>query len=505
MQSQQSTFNEQDLEQIRQRGSDPAAVQQQIDNFKNGFPALTLKKAATPGDGVQAVEPERQRELITRYEASSKTLTICKFVPASGAASRMFKDLYSYLDGGLMNQATEKFIANLERFAFYEDLKAAMAADDHKLQPFLETGEYRIIIDYFLNDHGLGYGELPKGLLKFHRYDEGARTPVEEHLTEGAHYAVSSGNVVHIHFTVSKEHRQRFEEHVDEVKQKYEEKYGVRFVLSFSEQKPHTDTIAVTMSNEPFRNDDGTLLFRPAGHGALLENLNDIEADLIFIKNIDNVVPDKLKGDTYTYKKLLGGMVLEVQKRIFEFQQWLDGNTTKEQLDRIEQFYTGFMMLQNIPEFNDDDARKEFYTKKCFRPVRATGIVINEGEPGGGPFFAENPDGTVSIQIAETAQIDHDNEEQAAIAQSSTHFSPTDLVCAVKDYRGRKYDLRKYTDPKTGFISTKSKDGRELKAQELPGLWNGSMSDWNTVFVEVPTTTFNPVKVINDLLRDQHQ
>ncbi|MGE5448715.1 MAG: DUF4301 family protein, partial [Bacteroidales bacterium] len=395
----------------------------------------------------------------------------------------------------------------LDQFAFYDDLKQLaarenMAIEDVPLQKLLE---------WKLLDQGLNYGNLPKGLLKFHTYPDGYRTPLEEHFVEGAAYSRNNAAVVKIHFTVSPEHQKAFNEHVNEIISKYEQQFGVEYEISFSQQKPSTDTIAVTPDNEPFRNSDGSLLFRPAGHGALIENLNDLQADIIFIKNIDNVVPDRLKKATIDYKKALAGVLLNLQEEIFYYQKMLDVNHYSD-LDSA--FYgeaSDFLenVMNIIPPHDQFYREKEelyqYFRSKFNRPIRVCGMVKNLGEPGGGPFFALNRDGSVSLQIVESSQIDFNDTEQASIAHHATHFNPVDLVCAVKNYKGEKYNLLDFTDPETGFISSKSKDGKELKAQELPGLWNGAMSDWNTMFVEVPVETFNPVKTVIDLLRKEHQ
>jgi hypothetical protein len=344
-------------------------------------------------------------------------------------------------------------------------------------------------------------------LLKFHRYEDGARTPLEEHLVEGALYAAGKDGSVNVHFTVSPEHRALFEKLVEEKVAVYEGKFGVKYNVSFSEQKSSTDTVAATIDNEPFRNEDGTILFRPGGHGALIENLNDLDADIVFIKNIDNVVPDRLKGDTVTYKKLIAGVLATLQHKVFEYMYLLEsGDYTHAQLEGIIRFMRDDLGIRNPQLKNLEDADLVIYMKqKLNRPIRVCGMVKNVGEPGGGPFLAYNEDGTISLQILESSQIDKNNAEYVKMFESGTHFNPVDLVCGIKDWQGNKFDLKQYVDPKTCFISSKSKNGKELKALELPGLWNGAMSNWNTIFVEVPLETFNPVKTVNDLLRPQHQ
>jgi hypothetical protein len=401
------------------------------------------------------------------------------------------------------NAAARQYLINKEKFAFFRDLDKALKLGKEKDNCYNW-------IDFLLNEKGLNYGSLPKGLLKFHTYPDRERTPFEEHLAEGAHYSKDRNNLVRIHYTVSPEHLQKFEELLMEIKAYYEKMLNVTFDVSFSIQKPSTDTIAVDLENEPFRETDGSLLFRPGGHGALIENLNDLEADLLFIKNIDNVVPDHLKQITVDYKKALAGLLLKYQEIIFHYQKLLNerhpAGIESGLLAEAANFLENTLNIK--PPYNHYyTAREELihYLKEKFnRPFRVCGMVKNEGEPGGGPFLARNPDGTVSLQIVESSQIDPENIQQQKIRKHATHFNPVDLVCAVRNYRGEKYDLTAFTDPATGFISKKSKDGRGLKAQELPGLWNGSMSNWNTLFIEVPAETFHPVKTVNDLLREQH-
>ncbi len=507
-------FSQKDEIQIKQRGSQADVVKKQIENFKKGFPYLEVIEAATVKNGIVKLDDSGIEENVNRFdrriEAGIKPL---KFVPASGAASRMFKALFEALEecrededsevALAKNAAARNFLVNKENFAFFDDLKKAIA----------DNGASEVCknwIEFLLLEKGLNYGALPKGLLKFHKYSDGERTPFEEHLAEGAAYAKDNQNISRLHFTVSPEHREVFQQLLQEVKEKYEEMLGVTFEVSFSLQKPSTDTIAVDLANEPFREPDGTLLFRPAGHGALIENLNDLDADIIFIKNIDNVVPDHLKQPTVTYKKALAGLLLKYQEKVFHYQKILN---EKHPVSLESAFLAeAANFLENT--LNVKPAEEQYYTEKeqlyhylrekYNRPLRVCGMVKNEGEPGGGPFWAKNPDGTVSLQIVESSQIDPESIQQQTIVKHATHFNPVDLVCAVKNYKGEKYNLTAFTDPDTGFISKKSKDGKDLKAQELPGLWNGAMSNWNTLFVEVPVETFNPVKTVNDLLREQH-
>lgn len=509
-------FTEQDQEQIRAQGVSLDQINQQIQHFVQGFPFLNVIKAATIGDGILRIEEEQLTNYLRRFDEAATERSIVKFVPASGAATRMFKSLFAALDGKSDKSADEVF-ARLTDFAFYDDLKEVLAKNGVDLDQTVAEGNWntatrQTVLHFLLMEGGLDYGSLPKGLLKFHRYPDSARTPVEEHLVEGAAYANSNGTV-RIHFTVSPEHRDRFEQLIAQEKADYEAWLGVTFDISFSEQKKSTDTISVNTDNSPFRNPDDSLLFRPAGHGALIENLNDIDADFVFIKNIDNVVPDEIKEPTVTYKKVLAAVLLDAQQQVACLQSLLEGRSDASDdvsdgylAEADELFRRTLFTLPPDGFRNLSKAEKlAYYRKKLNRPVRVCGMVKNVGEPGGGPFWARNVDGSVSLQVVESAQIDLANPQQKEIFDTATHFNPVDLVCGLKDHHGRKFDLPAYRDPQTGFITAKSKDGKDLKAQELPGLWNGAMADWNTIFVEVPLITFNPVKTVNDLLRKEHQ
>ena len=444
-------FTPSDLAQLQARGISEEKALKQLQSFATGFPELDIVSAASIGNGVlNPTEEEIDAYVKAWQDYLNEGHTVLKFVPASGAASRMFKDLFEYLETGERTKFIDKFLSEKEHFAFASQLAGL---------------DEQAAVSYLLKD--MNYGNLPKGLLLFHSYEDGARTPALEHLVEGAMYAASKGEV-NIHFTVSHEHLPLFQAHLAEYQAAYEEKLGVKFHISYSEQKPSTDTLAANPDGTPFRTADGKLLFRPGGHGALIENLNEQEADVIFIKNIDNVVPDRLKGDTVRYKQLLAGVLVTEQKKIFE--QLQDPTLTADQKAKLQ------------------------------RPLRVCGVVKNTGEPGGGPFLVREEDGTISCQILESSQI-----SDPALMQQATHFNPVDLVCATRDAEGKPYYLPDFVDEKTGFISHKSKDGKELLALELPGLWNGAMSRWNTIFVEVPVSTFNPVKTVNDLLRAEHQ
>lgn len=501
----------QEKELLSQKGISEEQIAAQLACFKKGFPYLKLFAAASADQGILIPDADRQKEYLNIWDAYTKTdKTVVKFVPASGAASRMFKNLFEFLGADYDTPQTEfekTFFRQITDFAFYNDLNTAcLNVEEKDIPALLAEGNYKAVVASLLETGGLNYGALPKGLLKFHRYEEGSRTPLEEHLVEGALYAANKNGKVNVHFTVSPEHRTLFKALVEEKAAVYARKYGVDYNVTFSEQKPSTDTLAVDMENQPFR-DQGKLLFRPGGHGALIENLNDLDVDVIFIKNIDNVVPDKLKGDTVLYKKLIAGVLIALQQQAFTYLELLDsGKYTHEQVLEILQFLQKELHCKNPEVKFLEDAELVIYLKqKLNRPMRVCGMVKNVGEPGGGPFLAYNSDGTVSLQILESSQIDMNDPEKKEMFEKGTHFNPVDLVCTVRDYKGHKFDLVNYVDQATGFISYKSKNGKELKALELPGLWNGAMSDWNTVFVEVPLTTFNPVKTVNDLLREQHQ
>ena len=504
-------LSQQDLKQIAEKGITEQQINVQLEEFKTGFPFLKLEAAAAIGKGIVAPDPQEKEKMIeawNEYKAAGNK--IVKFVPASGAASRMFKNMFAFLTADYDVPTTDfekTYFDNIEKFAFYNALNEKCVENcGADIKALIAKGDYKAVVANMLNADGLNYGQLPKGLLLFHNYPEGPRTPMEEHLVEGALYAASNGEA-NVHFTVSHEHMALFEKKVEEKKNGYAQKYGIKYNISFSEQKPSTDTVAANPDNTPFRTEDGKLLFRPGGHGALIENLNEIDADVIFIKNIDNVVPDRLKQETVDYKQVIAGVLVTLQKKAFDYLKVLDtGNYDHEQLEEIIRFVQRDLCCRKSDIKLLEDAELVIYLRnKLNRPMRVCGVVKNVGEPGGGPFLTYNQDGTVSLQILESSQIDKSNAEYQKMFTEGTHFNPVDLVCAVKDYKGQPFDLPKFVDKTTGFISSKSKNGKELKALELPGLWNGAMSDWNTIFVEVPLGTFNPVKTVNDLLREQHQ
>ena len=476
-------FTSQDLEQIAAHKLTAEGIEQQITYFKAGFPSLPVARAAAIGDGITRLDDEDLRIAEQDYIALSQSLKIVKFVPASGAATRMFKELFEYVNDNKRTKGIDLLLENIEHFAFYPELKACLA----------EGADDKAIVSAIIGK-GLEYGSKPKGLVTFHSYEDGNRKAIEEHLVEGALYASSQG-MSHIHFTVSPEHRASFKELLDSVLPHYEDKFAIRYDISFSEQSPATDTVAVNPDNTLFRTSQGELLFRPAGHGALIENLDSIDADIIYIKNIDNVTTDALRGDTVSYKRALAGTLLKLQAQIFEHLRTLE--TESADIQAIASFIESKLCMKLPSEYSTSTLREILN-----RPIRVCAMVRNQGEPGGGPFWVKAADGSESLQIAESSQI---AKEDAHLMASATHFNPADLVCGVKNMKGEKFNLKEFVDPSTGFISEKSSEGRPLRAQELPGLWNGSMAKWNTIFVEVPISTFSPVKVVQDLLREQHQ
>ena len=507
-------FNKEDLEDIRDRGITPEKVLNQIEAFRRGVTSLTLIRPCTVGDGITSLGDKEIKRLSSVYEKAASTGRAMKFVPASGAASRMFKLLLSYKGRLVMvlkdpdiHKSFIKFFEEIERFPFYEKLESAMSANGMDIKKTLSEMDYGAILDYTLGAKGLNLADLPKGLIPFHRYGGYSRTPIEEHMVEAAAYVTNSDGIASIHFTLSPEHEKIVKKHIKDVRKRYE-RPGLRYEFSFSTQKRSTDMIAADMDNNPFRDQRGRLLFRPGGHGALLENLIDLNGDIVFIKNIDNVAPDRLKQATYTYKKALGGLLVELQTKTFEYmKRLLKGRVDAALINEIFEFVE--TRLSITPPVGISEAtmgkKREYLVSRLNRPLRVCGMVKNVAEPGGGPFWIRHRDGTSSIQIVETSQVDMGLEGQKGIFESSTHFNPVDLICGMRDYSGRHFSLNDYVDHEAGQITIKSKDGKELKALELPGLWNGSMAYWNSVFVEVPLITFTPVKTVFDLLRKEHQ
>jgi hypothetical protein len=506
------TFTSKDHELIRKKGISPEEIKVQLENFNKGFPPITLIAPATDGDGIIQLSEKEVTAYAKKYQKKLPDLRVIKFVPASGAASRMFKDLFEYMNKAEGNTGEvaidpliKEFVEGLDKLALKDDLKDELKKAGKDLGGMIAGGEFREIIRTVLQGDGLNYGQLPKALIKFHKYAWECRTGMEEHMVEGAEYCFGKGEHVNLHFTVSGEHLDDFNDLLNRKQAEYENRLGLRYNPEFSVQRSFTDVIAVDPQNHPFREADGSILFRPGGHGALLANLNEMDADLIFIKNVDNICPDRMKQTTYLYKRTIAGKLLEIQDRAYQYILQLD-TMNYSNLDKIEAFLEKELgtVLSKFDKELKAEEKADLLKRKLNRPMRVCGMVKNEGEPGGGPFWCRNRDGSVSLQIVESAQINFKDEEQFQIAGSATHFNPVDLVCGTRDYQGKSFDLYQYTDPDTGLISGKTQDGRNLKAQELPGLWNGSMSDWNTVFVEVPIETFTPVKTINDLLRSEH-
>ena len=496
---------------------DNEKINSQVKRFRKGFPWLKIEAPATPGKGIEILSEEEQKAAAS-YAGTADVNGKCKFVPASGAASRMFKDIFAGMD--TPNAAVTRLADNLEKFAFYDE-------DVFGKAPFNPSATAASL----LTDKGLSYGSKPKGVLKFHRYPDEVRTALAEHFVEGQAYMRNQDGSVNLVVTISPEHRELFEAAVAEIKDLYEKRYGVSYNIKFTYQAKETDTVAVDMDNKPFLKEDGSILFRPAGHGALIFNLNALDEEIVSIKNIDNVCVERMQPTTYLWKKVLMGRTLQLRDKIFDYLYTLDQMTElrakqadfsyipiynmnqddpfatpecQELCNEIESFLKNELCIE-MPPAKDCRDRAEALRAKLDRPIRVCGMVKNLGEPGGGPFVIREKDGSTSLQILEGAQINPDDPEAVAALKSATHFNPVDLVCCIRNYKGEKFDLLKHVDEETGFISSKSYQGRELKALELPGLWNGSMSDWNTLFVEVPVETFNPVKTVLDLLREAHQ
>ncbi|MCH8558898.1 MAG: DUF4301 family protein [Balneolia bacterium] len=510
------------LEQAIQHGLTKSEAERQLGLFQEGLPKLKLERPAITGDGILQCNEDKKNQAIKRYKKVLKNneLKVMKFVPASGAASRMFRDLETLLNtNSAIDDATlegdskpaaagKKFIRNITSFAFWDALKTTLSHDGIIADELLKNGEYRPLIEYTLTDKGLNYSAMPKALIDFHKNNASGkvRTSLDEHFAEGALYALNSDGEVHLHFTVSPEFDDAINARIDTLKKAYASE-GVHFSIALSHQQPSTDTMAVDMDNKPFEDENGRILFRPGGHGALIENLNRLNADVAFIKNIDNVVPDSLKDDTVEWKQVLGGILIDLREKLFSFRASLIKDKGKVNPDEFAAFCVNELNLSLPEDFNsqNDDTKAELLLKLTNRPIRVCGMVKNEGEPGGGPFWVKKKSYVNKLQIVESSQIDQNDDEQLAILKQSTHFNPVDIVCSLTNDSGQPFDLNSYVDEETAFIANKSYDGRNLKALERPGLWNGGMAGWITIFVEVPISTFNPVKVVNDLLRKHHQ
>ena len=502
-------LSQEDLDEICAGGLTERKIREQIEMFRSGPRHICLERACTVGDGIVALSEDQRRDVTERFEREAAEGRFLKFVPASGAATRMFKNWFQALEeGGFSSpEAGRRFREDLRQYAFWGDLADLMSRRGENVARLLDAERYVDVLEAILSNRGLDYGRLPKALLKFHAYSDGARTSLEEHLVEAALYVRDRNQVCRIHYTVSEEHLAAASSFLAGAVPRYEKKFSVRYEWGISEQKSSTRTIAVDLDNRPFRDRKGNLLFRPAGHGALLENLNAIEGEFIFVKNIDNVVPDRLKPSTVRYKKVLGGYLVSLREESFRRLEALDSRPDDEILIVDAVRFCAEKLNIVFPEgFGERPSveRREFLQRCLDRPLRVCGMVRNEGEPGGGPFWVRGEDGRTSLQIVEEFQVEEGSRGQKEIWRQATHFNPVDLVCSVRNREGCKYDLLDFVDPRAVCITRKSEKGRELKALELPGLWNGSMSLWNTVFVEVPIETFNPVKTISDLLRPQH-
>ncbi|WP_373517638.1 DUF4301 family protein [Pricia sp.] len=509
------TLTKNDLELLSKKGISERKVNAQIETFKEGIPFVQLEKAVTVGEGISKFTPEEEKQLIERFDAAQDEMALLKFVPASGAASRMFRALFNFLEAYDPSEESlddyfersgdtdmKTFHEGLTDFPFYKIVEHRITG-----RASSKDEEVYLFVKEMMSEDALNYGFYPKGLLPFHKYSDHTATPFEEHLKEASAYA-KTGDTATLHFTISEQHGDMFNKEFSNCKGRVSSAMQTSFNVSYSYQKPSTDTIAVDMDNEPFRTDDGNVLFRPGGHGALIENLNEQDADIVFIKNIDNVTVPRFANDVVDSKKVLAGVLLKVQAKAFEYAKRLnDGDLTAGQLDEIKTFLESELngrLSDTFASFNIGQ-QIDIVKDKINRPIRICGMVKNEGEPGGGPFWVKDRNGNVSLQIIESAQIDMNRSDQADILKNATHFNPVDLVCGIKNYKGEKYDLMNFVDTKQGFITGKTKDGRELKALELPGLWNGAMAYWNTLFVEVPLQTFSPVKTVNDLLKPVHQ
>ncbi len=500
-----------DIETLKEKGISEEKLNEELTMLANGFPYLQIEAPATVGNGISAMSDEMKQTAVKCWdEFLAAGGVVMKMVPASGAASRMFKDIFSFVNGKKDkpdNDFMKHFFERIEDFAFFHRLNfICLSIYDKSVTSLIKEKRYKEVAQALIGKEGLNYGYLPKALLQFHKVIGTSRTALEEHLAEGAMYAAGKDRKVSVHFTVSQEHLPLVIAKVEEAAGHLGHKFDVTFDVTYSVQKPSTDTIASNIDGTPYR-ENGKLFFRPGGHGALIENLNDLDSDVIFIKNIDNVVPDERRESTVTYKKIIGGILVATKQKINEYCKKLEkGVPSKDELDEMLHFTRTVLCITHdgADDMNDED-KAEYLFSKLNRPTRVCGMVKNEGEPGGCPYLAFNPDGTVSPQILEASQIDPKNKEAMKMMKNATHFNPVDLVVSIRDYRGNKFDLPSFVDKATGFISTKSREGVEIKALELPGLWNGAMSDWNTILVEVPADTFNPVKTVNDLLRDSHQ
>lgn len=517
-------LSDQDIQQIQAHGLTLDQVVEHLRLFSRPPRFIRLARAATVTDGIRRLPVAAIDGYLSRHAEAAAQGRFSKFVPASGGATRMFEILLYYFHQGRddllslveadraqgSHRAHEFLVFHdcLPQFAFFQDLQGHPALNGQDLHDLLATRCYREILHGILSEAGLHYQALPKALIKFHDYQEESRTALEEHLVEAAAYVQDREGLCRLHLTILPRHRAAFQQVLERAQPFLSKRYGCRFAVDLSFQHPGTDTLAVDADNRPFRDSQGRLVFRPGGHGALLENLNELQGDLVYIKNIDNVVPDRLKEPSILWKRILGGLLVDLQQQVHQHVRELaPGFGRRRAVARAfdfarEQF--GLAIPPQILQWPEDLAR-DFLIRTLNRPLRVCGVVPNQGEPGGAPFWVEEPDGSVSLQIVEKAQVDLEDPTQKLIWDTATHFNPVDLVCALRDDQGVPFDLSQYVDHEAVLISKKSLEGRELKALELPGLWNGGMARWLTVFVEVPLITFNPVKTVLDLLRPEHQ
>lgn len=504
-------LEESDIKTLNGRGISIDKFEEELQMLADGFPYLKIEAPAVVGNGISRLTPELEKSANACWDEFLKEGgVVMKMVPASGAASRMFKDIFSFVNGKADspdNDFMKKFFNEIEDFAFFPQLNATcFRLYGESIDSLIKTKRYKDVAKALIQPEGLNYGQLPKALLEFHKVMGGTRTALQEHLAEGAMYAAGKSGKVAVHFTVSENHLPLVRAKVEETAAHIGHKFGITFDVSYSVQKPSTDTVAANMDGTPYR-ENGELFFRPGGHGALIENLNDLDADVIFIKNIDNVVPDRSRESTVKFKKVIGGVLVGTKQRINEYCKILaEGIPSDNKMDEMIDFAHNVLCITHdkLPAMSPEEKR-DYLFSKFNRPLRVCGMVANEGEPGGGPYLAYNIDGTVSPQILESSQINTEDRHAKKMMKEATHFNPVDLVVSTRDYKGNKFYLPEFVDKSTGFISIKSREGVEIKALELPGLWNGAMSDWNTIFIEVPADTFNPVKTVNDLLRPAHQ
>jgi hypothetical protein len=513
-------FSKNDIDQIKKNSLTLEQINSQLSLLHRGTPFVNLDRPCTVGDGIQKLTPDKIKKCIHLYETRGLKKKLVKFVPASGAATRMFKKLIkiyhvlkqgdkkSTSTGSRGNDDSSYFLDNCRRFAFYDDIKASFTKKGMDLEKLLTARNAEKILRHLFAENLLNYAMLPKGLIKFHSYDDHTRTAFEEHLVEAGGYARTESGDCTLHFTVSPVHRKKFLSFWQNIQSAYENQLDTRFDVTFSIQAMNTNTIAVDSQNLPFRLSDGRLLFRPGGHGALIHNLNQLDGDIVFIKNIDNVAHSRFITETIEWKKILCGYLILLQQKIFYYLKELHQNSITDSLIAEITEFTESELSRQLPddfEKNPVVKKQKILTRLLDRPLRVCGMVENTGAPGGGPFWAKDDENNISLQIVETSQIDTDNEHQKAILNRLTHFNPVDLVCGIRNWQGELFNLSEYVDHQAVFISNKSEEGRDLKALELPGLWNGAMAFWNTAFVEVPKITFNPVKEVTDLLEIHHQ